>query len=153
MANSVNQPNVTSVQKDLMLHHSLSRRSVDELIAANDVLAALKLMTTTPVYEAQHHGEPRLRLAHQLGKMNANAVAVRCVYVEFCDDPKLDVRVPKMLESIDVWESKIWRRAGHVRLGMERCLDRVDRELKRRQASVQKRKSRMRERRETRRKK
>lgn len=153
MVNSVNQLAMTPTQRDAMLHHSLSRRSVDEIMAANDVIAALRLMTTTPTYRDQHPHDPRLRMAYQLEKLKASPTAIRCVYVEFCDDARLDVRAPKMLEAIDRWEDKIWRRPGHVQLGMERCLERIDRELKRRQASAQKRKKSMKERRQARRKK
>lgn len=114
---------------------------MSDLEVALAMLQNVRSVTKSEEYARLYHMKERKSLAEILESKRdrthdgqGHNVAIRCVYVEFADAPTLGLKTPTMLKEIAAWEGKIWRLPGHVRLGMDRCIERIQAEIDRRNA-------------------
>lgn len=132
MSNGVNTRAVSHSVKMEMLSHSLARRPRRELEGALEIAEAL-------LRAAGDWNGDDVRLGNILPApalaqpKEAVSVATRCMYFEFCDEPRNDQRSRQMMVAIDQWERKLWREPGHVKLGLERVVSRLRAEIALRQ--------------------
>lgn len=119
-----------SVDRDGMTAGSLRKFKPEEIAAAMAVVGRLAGLITER-WQLREPGHAMMDLmATALGPdpdPTLRGMVIRCLYLEFADQPVKGSATVTMVRLLEAWESKIWRRAGHLRLGVDRTLERMGR--------------------------
>lgn len=115
-----------SIDKRALICASVHAQPAEAIADAMKVLAFMKALVTEK-WEARVPGATIVSLLDQslmsCTRPKLRGVLLRCLYVEFADKPVKGVETAVLIRWIEAWENKIWRRDGHVQLGLDRVTD------------------------------